>query len=79
MTTEANTRGTTRYCTGSVASACRASICSVTRMLPISAAIALPTRPETIRADSTGASSRVSESATTAPTRLWALNRANPE
>ena len=36
----------------------RASICSVTRIVPSSAAIALPTRPASIVAASTGPSSR---------------------
>ncbi len=75
---EANTRGTKRYCTGSVASASSASICSVTRIEPISAAMLLPTRPVTMSAESTGESSRIRDSVTTLPTRLVALKRANP-
>ena len=39
----------------------RASICSVTRMVPSSAAMALPTRPASIVAASTGPSSRTSD------------------
>ncbi len=50
-----------------------ASICSVTRMLPSSAAIALPARAVTMIALNTGAISRVSETATTPPTRPSAL------
>ena len=55
-----------------------ASICSVTRMVPSSAAIALPTRPLTISAVSTGASSRVSDRVTMAPMRLSAPKREKP-
>ena len=54
VTTPAIRRGTTRYLNGSVESVVSASICSVTRMVPISAAIAAPTRPATIRPASTG-------------------------
>ena len=50
-----------------MASAVSASICSVTRMVPSSAAMALPTRPVTISAVRTGASSRVRDRATTLP------------
>ena len=78
MRTEAVTRGTTRYWTGSVPSAVNASICSVTRIVPSSAAMALPTRPVTMSAVRTGASSRVSDSATTLPTKLSAWNRLKP-
>ena len=39
----------------------RASICSVTRIVPNSAAMALPTRPASIVAASTGPSSRTSD------------------
>ena len=45
----------------------RASICSVTRMVPSSAAMALPTRPASIVAASTGPSSRTSDMLITAP------------
>ena len=78
MRSEATTRGTTRYWTGSVPSAVNASICSVTRMVPSSAAMALPTRPVTISAVRTGASSRVRDRATTLPTKPSAWNRAKP-
>ena len=47
-----------------------ASICSVTFMLPIVAAMAEPARAVTMRAVSTGASSRVRLSATSEPTRF---------
>ena len=48
----------------------RASICSVTRIVPSSAAIAQPTRPASIVAASTGPSSRTSEMLMTAPSRV---------
>ena len=44
-----------------------ASICSVMRMIPISAVSAEPARPVTISAESTGPSSRMIESATAGP------------
>ena len=44
----------------------RASICSVTRMVPSSAAMALPTRPASIVAASTGPNSRTSDMLITA-------------
>ena len=46
-----------------------ASICSVMRMTPISAARAEPARPVTISAASTGPSSRTSAIATSGPTK----------
>ena len=52
--TAATMRGTTRYFTGLVASVVNASICSVTFMVPISAAMAAPTRPAIIRPAITG-------------------------
>ncbi len=52
-------RGTTRYATGSYASVSRASICSVTRMVPISAVICAPTRPARTSPVSSGPSSRI--------------------
>src|SRR3990172_1862660 len=45
---EATTRGTTRYLTGFVARVTSASICSVTFIVPSSAAIDAPTPPQTI-------------------------------
>ena len=51
---------------GWVARVRKASICSVTRMVPSSAANAAPTRPATIKAVSTGPSSLHIETLTTA-------------
>ena len=62
--TAAIRRGTTRYLIGLVASVVSASICSVTFMVPISAAMAAATRPATIRPAITGPSSRVMPSTT---------------
>src|SRR5512146_1471567 len=76
---EATTRGTTRYFAGFVASVTSASICSVTFMVPSSAAMAAPTRPETMSPANTGPSSRVMERATTDPTKLVAWKRWNPD
>ena len=56
--TPATMRGDTRYFTGLMAMACMASICSVTLMDANSAAMAEPVRPVTMKADSTGPSSR---------------------
>ena len=56
-----------------------ASICSVTRIVPISAAIEAPMRPATISPASTGPSSRVIESTTTIATAPSAWKRAKPE
>src|SRR4030042_1766079 len=47
---KARNLGTTKYCMGLVANDSRASICSVTCIEPISAAIAAPTLPATISA-----------------------------
>ena len=55
-----------------------ASICSVTRMVPISAAMALDTRPATIRPPSTGPSSRTMPITVTAGTVEAALKRLPP-
>ncbi len=74
ISTEESTRGETRYCTGLTPIVTSASICSVTRMLPSSAAIALPARAVTISAVKTGLISRVSEMATTDPTTPCAPN-----
>ncbi len=60
----ASRRGATRYFIGSVPSVRSASIWSVTRMVPSSAAIAAPMRPATISPASTGASSRTTEMST---------------
>ena len=74
----ARSRGAIRYLKGLVASVVRASICSVTRMVPISAAIAAPTRPATIRPARTGPSSRVIETTTTLGIADSAEKRAKP-
>ena len=74
----ASRRGVTRYFTGLVDRVASASIWSVTRMVPSSAAIAAPTRPATIRPASTGPSSRTTESTTMEDTALSALKRENP-
>ena len=74
----ASRRGATRYFIGLVDSVLRASIWSVTRMVPISAAIAAPTRPATINPASTGPSSRVTDSTTTFATAPSAEKRAKP-
>src|SRR5690606_8837658 len=50
-----------------------ASICSETRIVPSSVAMAEPARPVTINPVSTGASSRAIDRPMLAPTRLWAL------
>ena len=68
MMIEASTRGTTRYWMGETAILSMASICSVTRMVPSSVAMALPARPVTMRAVNTGDSSRESAKAVEPPT-----------
>ena len=55
-----------------------ASICSVTFIVPISAAIDAPTRPATISPPSTGPNSRTMAMATTEGTTASAENRAPP-
>ena len=70
--TAAIRRGTTRYLIGLVESVVSASICSVTRMVPISAAMAAATRPATIRPAITGPSSRVMPSTTICGTKASA-------
>ena len=60
-------RGVTSFCTGSVPSARMASICSVTFIEPSSLAIPDALRPATIKAVSTGPSSRTSVSDTSVP------------
>ena len=71
-------RGTTKYFMGFAAMTERASICSVTRIVPSSAAMAEPARAVTISDVSTGPSSLVIPNATVEPTRLSALNMLNP-
>ena len=78
ITVLAMNRGTTRYFMGLVASVVSASICSVTRMVPSSAAMDAPALPATMRPVSTGPSSRVMESETTVPISVSAPNRLNP-
>ena len=63
-------RGTTRYWIGFAPIDVSASICSVTRIVPSSAAIALPTRPASIVAASTGPSSRHIDRLISAPSRV---------
>ena len=75
--TLASTLGAIRYCMGLTAIVSRASICSVIRMMPISAVMAEPARPVTIRADSTGPSSRIMLSATAEPSNPSAPNFRN--
>jgi hypothetical protein len=58
----------TSFRTGSLPSTLRASICCVTAIDPSSAAMPEPTRPVTIRAVSTGPSSRTMEMQTRRPT-----------
>ena len=57
----ASTRGPARNFTGSTPRHASASSCSVTRIVASSAAIAEPTRPDSITAASTGPSSRTSD------------------
>ena len=77
--TPASTRGSTRYFIGSVESVVSASICSVTRMVPSSAAIEEETRPATISPPSTGPSSRTMPMATIEGTTVPALKRSPPD
>jgi hypothetical protein len=74
----ASTRGTARYFIGLVESVVSASICSVTFMVPISAAMAAATRPATMRPPRTGPSSRVMPMATIWGTTASALKREPP-
>jgi hypothetical protein len=74
MITDASRRGASRYWIGLTPMVAIASICSVTRMFPSSAAMALPARAVTMMAANTGATSRESDTATMPPTRPSALN-----
>ena len=74
----ASRRGATRYFIGLVDSVDSASIWSVTRMVPISAAMAAPMRPATISPASTGPSSRVTDSTTRLAIALSAEKREKP-
>ena len=65
----ARTRGTTRYEFRSYASVSSASTCSVTFMVPISAAMLAPTRPASAMPVSTGPSSIITVFPTSAPTK----------
>ena len=67
MISAARTRGVTSFLIGSVPSVLSASICSVTRIDPICAAIPEPTRPATIRPANTGPSSRIMDAETRWP------------
>ena len=71
-------RGTVRYFSGLVDSVTSASICSVTFIVPISAAIAAATRPATIKPPKTGPSSRTMPMATIWGTTASALKREPP-
>ena len=71
MMTVASTRGTTSRRIGEIAMARRASTCSVTVIDPSSAVMPEPTRPPTMRAVSTGPSSRTSERDTTRPMKAF--------
>ena len=73
-TIPANTLGKTKYSYGSVDNVIRASICSVTFIVPISAAIAAETLPATTIPPRTGPSSRVIPSATIDETITSELN-----
>ena len=76
--TAARMRGATSQRNGSVRSVTSASICSVTRIVPNSAAMALATRPATISPPSTGPSSRTTPITVTAGTVEAALKRLPP-
>ena len=75
----ANTRGTVRYFIGFVDKVVKASICSVTFIVPISAAMLADTLPATIRPPRTGPNSRTIPMATIEGTTDSALNLAPPE
>ena len=60
-------RGAASTATGSRPSECRASICSETCIVPISAVIRAPTRPMRTKDVITGPSSRTTLDATTLP------------
>ena len=67
-------RRVTRYLIGLIAMESRASICSVARMVPSSAAMAEPVLPVTMNAESTGPNSRNRLRAVAEPSQLSALN-----
>lgn len=67
MTRAATSFGTTSFFTGSAPIERKASICSVTFIVPSSAVMPAPIRPPTMSATSTGPSSRTSDLETTVP------------
>ncbi len=67
MISAASSLGVTSFLIGSVPITLSASICSVTFIEPSWAAIPAPTRPATIRAVSTGPSSRTALAPTSRP------------
>ena len=67
----ARSLGMTTYCRGFTAMVSMASSCSVIRMMPISAVMALPALPETMRAARTGPSSLMRLRATTDAQRAF--------
>ncbi len=67
--------GTMRYRKGLSPINSRASICSLIRMIPISAVTAEPALPVTIRAERTGPSSLMRARATIGPRRAADPNR----
>ncbi len=74
----ATMRGTARYFSGLVDSVTSASSCSVTFIVPSSAAMELATRAATMRPPSTGPSSRAMPMATMEGTTVSALKRDPP-
>jgi hypothetical protein len=76
--TDAIILGAIRYCIGLVPSVLKASICSVTLIVAISAAILAPILPATIRPVSTGPNSLVIEVKTTLATVDSELNSVKP-
>ena len=70
MKRPATKRGMARNRTGSMARVSRASICSVTRIVPSSAAMDEPTRPATTRAVSAGPSSMKTALLTPVPKKI---------
>ena len=77
-TIEAIILGKTKYFIGSVDKVVRASSCSVTFIVPISAAIAAETLPATIKPPNTGPNSLIIPIATIDGTTLSALKRLQP-
>ncbi len=73
----AMTRGVTRYPWGLMVSTSSASTCSVTRMVPSSAATLAPTRPASAMPVSTGPSSSITALVTRVPTKYRGMARVN--